>query len=406
MDCDIVIAGGGPVGTTLGLALAQAGLTVMLVEPQADDIQKNPAFDGRAYALSISSQRLLAAIGLWSRLGPLAQPILDIRISDARPGQGPSPLTLAFDHAEIEEGPMGYLLEDRHLRPALIEAAAATPGLTRLTGVTVTDHVPGPASVTVTLSDGSIRTAAALAACDGAASPAARRAGIRRQGWDYDQSSLVAALAHERPHHGMAHQQFLPAGPLAILPLPGNRCSIVWTQPADCAAAVQALEDDAYLAVLRPIFGDFLGPIRLEGTRYSYPLSLSLAETFHAPRLALVGDAAHRVHPIAGQGLNAGLKDVGALAQVLVTALRRGEDPGRDEVLARYTAWRRFDTATLAAGTDAVNRLFSNDNPALRLARDLGLAAVGGLPPLRRALIREAAGLTGEVPRLNRGLTL
>lgn len=406
MDTEIVIAGGGLAGTTLALALAQAGLAVTLVEPRPDEVLGAADFDGRGYALSLSSQRLLLALGLWPRVVEQVQPILQIRIWDGRAGEGPSPLSLTFDHAEIEEGPMGYMLEDRHLRPALMALAAATPGLTRRTGTTVTDHIPGAAGVTVTLATGERLTAGLFVACDGRASPAARRAGINRIGRDYHQTALVAALAHEMPHHGIAHQFFMPPGPLAILPLPQNRSSIVWTETTERAAEIRTLPEAAWLEILKPRFGDFLGDLQLAGERFSYPLILSVAESFHGPRLALVGDAAHAVHPIAGQGLNAGLKDVGALAEVLVDAMRRGEDFGRSDVLARYTQWRRFDTTTLAAATDGVNRLFSNDISPLRLARDLGLAAANAAPRLRRTLIREAAGLTGDLPRLNRGLPI
>jgi 2-octaprenyl-6-methoxyphenol hydroxylase len=278
--------------------------------------------------------------------------------------------------------------------------------VTHLSRLSVTDHASGPADVVVTLSDGQTVAAALLVACDGKRSPTAARAGIGRVGWDYDQTSLVCAVEHEKPHGGTAHQFFMPAGPLAILPLPGNRSSIVWTEDRTAAEAIAALDDDGYLDALRPRFGDFLGEIRLVGTRFTYPLALSVATHFVGDRLALAGDAAHAVHPIAGQGLNAGLKDVAALAEVLVEARRRGEDIGRADVLRRFERWRRFDTMTLAIATDAFNRLFSNDNSLLRLGRDLGLGLVGRLPGARRGFIREAAGLTGDLPRLSRGLPL
>ncbi|MGB8623160.1 MAG: FAD-dependent monooxygenase, partial [Paracoccaceae bacterium] len=222
-------------------------------------------------------------------------------------------------------------------------------------------------------------------------------------GWGYGQTALVCAIGHEKPHHGIAHQFFMPPGPLAILPLPGNRCSIVWSETDARAARIQAMDDDGYLAELRPRFGDFLGEIHLAGARFTYPLSLSLANAFVAERVALVGDAAHGVHPIAGQGLNLGLRDVGALAEVLVDAHRRGEEIGAPDVLARYQQWRRWDTAMLAAATDGFNRLFSNDNPLLRGVRDIGMGVVNALPGLRRRFIREAAGLNGDLPRLLKG---
>jgi 2-octaprenyl-6-methoxyphenol hydroxylase len=406
MDTDVIIAGGGLNGTSLALSLAQHGLCVALVDPVPESVRSDDAFDGRGYALSIASQRLLAAIGIWPLVAQDSQPILHIQVTDGRAGEGASALMLEFDHAEIEEGPMGYMLEDRRLRPALMAAVAAVPGIRRMTGVSVTDHAATASGVGVTLSDGSALTAAVLVGCDGKASPTAKRCGIRRWGHDYGQTSLVCAVDHERPHGGTAYQFFMPHGPLAILPLPGNRSSIVWTETTADAARIATLPDADFLAELRPRFGSFLGEIALAGRRFSYPLSLSLAHDFIAERVALLGDAAHAVHPVAGQGLNAGLKDVGALTEVLVEAHRRGEDIGRSDVLKRYQRWRHFDVTRLALATDATVRLFSNDNPLLRLGRDLGLSLVNGLAPLRRRLIREAAGLEDRVPRLNRGLRL
>jgi 2-octaprenyl-6-methoxyphenol hydroxylase len=260
--------------------------------------------------------------------------------------------------------------------------------------------------VSLTLASGAVVKARLLIGCDGRGSGTATRAGIRRTGWAYGQTALVCAVEHALPHHGIAHQFFMPPGPLAILPLPGNRSSIVWSERHADAKRLMAADDAAFLDHLRPRFGDFLGEISLAGQRYAYPLNLTIANAFVAERLALVGDAAHGVHPIAGQGLNLGLRDVGALAQVLAEAKRRGEDFAAADVLARYQSWRRFDTAALALATDGVNRLFSNDNPALRLVRDIGMGAVSAVPGLRRAFMREAAGLTGDVPRLLQGRAL
>ncbi|MCU0905267.1 MAG: FAD-dependent monooxygenase, partial [Tabrizicola sp.] len=239
---------------------------------------------------------------------------------------------------------------------------------------------------------------------DGRGSGVATRAGIKRVGWGYGQTALVTAIRHERDHGGVAQQFFMPSGPLAILPLKGgHHSSIVWSETEETAAAIQALPDAEYLEALRPRFGDFLGEIALAGARFTYPLSLSLAERFIAPRLALVGDAAHGVHPIAGQGLNLGLRDVAALAEVLILARRRGEDPGSPAALEEYQRWRRFDATALALGMDTVNRLFSSDNPLLRLGRDLGMGVVNAMPGLRRGFMRQAAGLTGELPKLLQG---
>lgn len=405
-DHDIIIAGGGLNGPALGLALARAGLTVAVVDAQPARARAEAAFDGRAYALAIASRRLLSAIGVWPALAADSQPMLKIVASDGRAGEGPARLALRFDSAEIEEGPVGHMVEDRHLYAAFLTAMEACPGLTHIPATTVTGHQAGAAGVTVTLSDGRELTAAMLAACDGRTSPAAVRAGIRRTGHAYGQTALVAAIAHERPHHGIAHQFFMPTGPLAILPLTGNRSSIVWSEADANARAIAALDDEGFLAVLRPRFGDFLGAIALAGPRFSYPLNLTLADSYVAPRLALVGDAAHGVHPIAGQGLNLGLRDVAALAEVLVGAHRRGEDIGAPDVLERYQRWRRFDATSLALGMDAVNTLFSNDNQLLRMARDAGLGLVNRIAPLRRAFMRQAAGLSGQEARLLAGQPL
>jgi len=404
MDTDILIAGGGLNGPALALALAQGGFRVTVVDARPAPARAEAGFDGRAYALAIASQRLLGAIGVWGAVTDQAQPILEIKAGDGRPGAGAGPFLLHFDHAEIEEGPMGHMVEDRFLYAAFLRALEAAPGVTLIPGETVVAQEVSPAGVGVTLASGRVLRARLLVGCDGRGSGVAARAGINRVGWDYGQTALVTAIAHDRDHRGIAQQFFMPAGPLAILPLRGGRhSSIVWTEATPTAAAIQALPDHEYLEVLRPRFGDVLGAIALAGARFTYPLSLSLATRFVAPRVALAGDAAHGVHPIAGQGLNLGLRDVAALAEVLILARRRGEDPGAPAALAAYQQWRRSDATALALGMDAVNRLFSSDNPLLRLGRGLGIGAVAAMPALRRGFIREAAGLTGDLPRLLTG---
>ncbi len=402
-DSDILIVGGGLNGPALALALAQAGFTVTVIDALGEDARRDHGFDGRSYALALASKRLLAAIGIWPQIADHAQPMLAIKVTDGRAGEGPSPFLMEFDHAEIEEGPMGFMVEDRHLRRAFLDAMAGEAAITHIAGATVIAQAVHGQSAEVTLEDGRTLTARVLVGSDGRQSGTAQRAGIGRMGWGYGQTALVCAVGHDRPHGGIAYQFFMPAGPLAILPLTDNRSSIVWTETGLEAARINALDDDAYLDELRPRFGSFLGDIRLAGKRFTYPLNLTLAKSFVGDRLALIGDAAHGVHPIAGQGLNAGLRDVGALAEVLTLAARRGEDIGAADVLARYQQWRRFDTTTLALATDAFNRLFSNDNPLLRLGRDIGMGVVNALPGLRRAFIREAAGLTGDLPRLMQG---
>ncbi|WP_293575440.1 FAD-dependent monooxygenase [Phaeobacter sp.] len=400
---DILIVGGGLNGPALALALAQTGHTVTLVDALPQETRAEPGFDGRSYALALASQRLVAQIGVWPEVADKAQPMLEIKVTDGRVGQGPSPFFMHFDHAELEEGPMGYMIEDRYLRAAFRNAMEASPDITLIDNDRVIAQEVGPSGVTISLASGQHLGARLLVGADGRRSGTAERAGIKRTGWDYGQTALVCAIEHELPHGGIAHQFFMPPGPLAILPLPGNRSSIVWSERTDRAGSIQQLDEQDYLAVLRPRFGDFLGAIRLAGDRFTYPLNLTLANAFFADRVALVGDAAHGVHPIAGQGLNAGLRDVGALAQVLTEAKRRGEDLASPLVLERYQQWRRFDTASLATATDTFNRLFSNDHPVLRMGRDLGMGIVGALPGVRRSFVREAAGLTGDLPKLLQG---
>ena len=400
---DLLIVGGGLNGPALALAAASAGLSARVLDAAPAATHADPGFDGRAYALALTTRRMLSALGIWDGVADHAQPIEDIKVSDGVAGQGAAPFFVHFDHREIAEGPMGHMLEDRWLRRALLDAAAAAPGVVVENEAMVTAQEAGPGAVEVTLASGAVRRARLLVGADGRASGTAARAGIARTGWGYGQTSLVAALETERPHNATAHQMFFPEGPLAILPLPGNRVSIVWTESEARAARINEMDDADYMAALRPRFGGFLGEIRLAGARYSYPLSLSLANRLVADRLALVGDAAHGIHPLAGQGLNLGLRDVAALAEVLADAHRRGEDIGGADVLERYRRWRQFDIATLAAATDLINRGFSNANPLLRAGRVLALGAVNAVPALRRGMIRQAAGLGGDLPRLLQG---
>ena len=405
-DSDIVIVGGGLNGPALALALAQTGRSVTIIDSQSRPVLEGAGFDGRSYALALASKRLLDAIGVWQAVADQSEAMLDIKVSDGRAGEGAGPFFLHFDHREIEEGPMGYMVEDRFLRRALLDAMDAEQNITQMFETRVVAQEVAPTGVSVTLADGRVLNAALLIGADGRSSGTAKRAGIGRTGWGYGQTALVACVQHEHPHMGIAHQFFMPPGPLAILPLPGNRSSIVWSETDARAQEIQALDDAAYLDVLRPRFGDFLGEIGLEGKRFTYPLNLTLANAFIGTRLALIGDAAHGMHPIAGQGLNAGLRDVGALAEVISDAAQRGEDFASPQVLARYEQWRRFDTAALAVATDGFNKLFSNDNPILRAGRGLGMGLVNAFPRLRRGFIREAAGLTGDLPKLLKGQRL
>lgn len=402
-DADIIIVGGGLNGCTTALALAQIGQDVILIDAMASEVLAAPAFDGRSYALALTSKNMLTVLGLWPNVAAESCSILDIKVSDGRAGEGAAPWFVHFDHTEIEEGPMGYMLEDRFLRRALLRAIDKNPAIQHLDQTTVIDQRIEAGAASVALESGKTVCAKLLIGCDGRSSQVAARADIKRTGWDYDQTSLVCAVAHEKPHHNTAHQFFMPPGPLAILPLNDNVSSIVWTESTERAAEISAMNDADYMTCLHPCFGNFLGNISLHGGRYSYPLSLTLADRFVDERLALVGDAAHGVHPLAGQGLNLGLRDIAALAQVLAEAARRGEDIGGLNVLKRFQQWRRFDTAGLAAATNVVNKLFSTDNTILRTVRDAGLGLVNATPNLRRSIMRQAAGLTGDLPKMLQG---
>ena len=402
-DCDALIVGGGLTGPLISIALASEGLSSIVVDAGKVSRQKADNFDGRAYALTLTSIRMLEVLGIWDDLKAHAEPILDIKVSDGLAGMGASPLFLHFNHREIEEGPFGHLVEDRYLRRALLDRISDNPLIRHLSGTKVLSASNGTITTDARKKADRELKGRLVIGSDGRASRVARWSGIERTGWDYGQTSLVCALEHELPHQGIAHQFFTPAGPLAILPLNGNRSSIVWTEKRELAEDIQARSDEGYLQALRPVFGDFLGEIKLVGERFSYPLGLSLANSFVENRVALAGDAAHGIHPLAGQGFNLGVRDAAALCEVMVEASRRGEDIGALDVLERYQRWRRFDTASLAVATDGINRLFSNDNPLLRLARDIGLGAVNKVPELRRGFMREAAGLSGDMPRLLTG---
>jgi 2-octaprenyl-6-methoxyphenol hydroxylase len=399
----MIIVGGGLIGPALALALARPGFRVAIVDRVAAERRAEPDFDGRAYAIAFGSSRLLQALGVWSAVEGKAQEIRDIEVDEGIPG---GVALLHFDPRELDEGRVGWIVEDRWLRGALLAAMDEADGITQLAPVELAGVAYDSAGATVRLADGRVLEAPLVIACDGRRSAVAETAGIRRLRWGYEQTGLVNAVAHELPHEGLAHQSFFPGGPFAVLPLPGNRSSLVWSERTAEAERLQALDDDAFTAVIAARIGPRLGRIELAGRRWAYPLDLTLAERYVAPRLALAGDAAHGIHPIAGQGLNIGLRDVAALAEVLVEAARIGEDIGAANVLERYERWRRFDATVLALGMDALNRLFSNDNPAVRLVRDTGLGAVNCCGGLRRAFMREAAGVAGDVPRLLRGQAL
>jgi 2-octaprenyl-6-methoxyphenol hydroxylase len=409
---DVLIGGAGIVGLSLALALRQglgASFNVTVVDPALS----RATGQGRATAIIAAARHLFERLGVWDKVP--AQPILDMVITDSRLEDAVRQRFLTF-FGEIEPGePFGHMVENAPLIGALL-AKAKEQGI-ELLETAVRDFSPlsqankGPQRnvskrIAIELTNGQVFSARLLVAADGARSTIREHAGIASYGWSYGQSAIVTTVAHEREHAGRALEHFLPAGPFAILPLTGRRSSIVWTEESGEADRIVALPDAEFHAALERRFGLALGDIALAGPRHAHPLGLWVARAFIAPRLALVGDAAHVIHPIAGQGLNMGLKDVAALAEVIVDAVRLGLDPGAYDVLERYQRWRRFDTMAMSMATDGLNRLFSNRSDALRLARDVGLGVVDRLPRLKQFFIREAAGLVGEVPKLLRGEAL
>ncbi|MGD9737903.1 MAG: ubiquinone biosynthesis hydroxylase [Bauldia sp.] len=397
---DIAIAGGGPVGLTLAVALGQEapGIRVLLVDDQGGAKRG----DRRASAISAAARRMFEHLGVWAAVADSAEPLREMIVTDSRTADVARPVFLTFD-GTVEDGePFAHMVPNGDLTSALAEAAARS-GVVIAAPQSVAGFAAGDDSVTLTLGDGGTRQASVLVAADGVRSRLRDLAGIRTLEWDYGQMALVATIAHERPHHGRAEEHFLPGGPFATLPLKGNRSSLVWTEPTARAKELLAGDEATFLAELVQRLGHHLGEVRLEGGRQGYPIALRLARDYVKPRFALVGDAAHSIHPLAGQGLNLGLRDVAALAETIVEALRLGLDPGAVDILERYQAWRRFDTTEMGAVTDGLNRLFSNDNAIVRAVRDIGLGLVDRTPVLKRMMIGEAAGISGAIPRLLRG---
>jgi 2-octaprenyl-6-methoxyphenol hydroxylase len=400
---DVVIAGGGLVGLPLGLALAQGGLKVVVADAAPVSTVLDPKFDGRVSALAYASVRMLKALGVWEALAPHAQPIHEILVTDGKPGQPASPFSLHFDAGEVGAEALGHIAENRHTRVALHGAVERQPNLELIAPAAVKSLRMEAGRAIATLANGEQIAAALAIAADGRESPLRAEAGIGVIGWSYPQTGIVATVEHEKPHSGVAYEHFLPSGPFAILPMTGNRSSLVWTEARTKAPALLALDEAGFNEELARRFGAHLGATKAAGPRWSYPLSFHLARDFVRPRLALAGDCAHGIHPIAGQGLNLGLKDAAALAEVLLDAARLGQDIGALDALKRYERWRRFDSFTLAASTDALNRLFSNDIAPLRHLRDMGLGIVDSIGPARRFFMRHAGGDIGKLPRLMKG---
>lgn len=403
----IVVAGGGFAGGTLALALARLApktCRVTLVDAAAPDAPRTP--DGRGLALSPASKNLLTAIGLWSRLEPGAQSMDSIEITDSPLNAALRPHLLGFADELRDDAAKAWLVEAGALLDAITEAVGADPSIEVIAPDTVDGFETDGFGADVHLASGRTVRAALIAAADGKNSRLRTLAGIKCIGWTYPQMGIVATVCHERPHQGRAVQHFLPSGPFAILPLKGNRSSIVWTEDADKAKALVAGDPEIFVAELGRRFGHRLGTISLEAPPRAFPLSFQMARAFVGDRLALIGDAAHVVHPLAGQGLNIGLRDVAALVEAVTDNARLGLDIGSATALGRYQRWRRFDSAFSGAVMDGMNRLFSNDSAPLRAIRDLGMGLVDRAPGLKRFLVREAAGATGDVPRLLKGEAL
>ncbi len=392
-DTDVLVVGGGLVGQSLAIALAQTGVGVTVVDRAVPETTLAPQHDGRASAISFASQEMLKGIGVWHAITDF-QPILAIRVSDRD-----SPLHLHFDHENLGGEPFGAMVENHHLRLALHKVAKRTIVLNRAPDA-LKSFETNTFGVTAILESGTVLHARLLVAADGARSQTRDLAGIGTRGWSYHQSGIVTTVEHEIPHRGIAHERFLEAGPFAILPLTGNRSSLVWTEPPEMAAEMMKLDAVRFGEELRARFGDFLGEIKTTGPRWSYPLHLRLADRYVGDRLALAGGAAHAMHPIAGQGLNLGLRDAAALAEVIVDANRMGLDIAGPEVLARYERWRRLDGLTMLAFTDGLNRLFAAKAGPIAWARDIGLATVDRITPLKQFFVNQARGTVGKLPKL------
>ncbi|WP_353858194.1 UbiH/UbiF/VisC/COQ6 family ubiquinone biosynthesis hydroxylase [Azospirillum formosense] len=402
---DVVVLGGGLAGLSMAAALATAGVPVVCIDRDSPDRQAADDFDIRTTAVAYASMKVLEGAGVWKHMEPDAGPILDIRVADQF-----SPLFVHYDHKELNwdgrNQPFGWILDNKDMRRALFARARELPGLRHLAPAQAVSIERSRAGATVKLADGRVVKARLVVGADGRRSLARESAGIKLRTWAYDQSAIICTIRHSEPHNGVAVEHFLPNGPFAVLPMTGNRSSIVWSEKRSLVDMYLKLPEDQFIDELTRRSGGYLGDIELVTRRDAWPLSVLLAERFIAERVALIGEAAHAIHPIAGQGLNLGLRDVAALAEVIVDAHRLGLDVGSPEVLARFQRWRRFDTVLLAAVCDGLVHLFSNNIPPIKLARDVGMAVVNRLPPLKRFFMRHAMGVVGELPRMIKGVPL
>jgi len=402
---EVVVLGGGLAGLTMAAALATAGVPVVCIDQDSPARQGGDGFDIRTTALSYASMKVLEGAGVWRHMEAHAGPMLDIRIADQF-----SPLFVHYDHTELavdgQNRPFGWILDNKDIRHALFTRVGELPGLVHLAPARAVGVERGRSGATVTLEDGRKVRARLVIGADGRRSLARESAGIKVRRWAYDQSAIICTIRHSEPNNGVAVEHFFPNGPFAVLPMTGNRCSIVWSEKTALVKTYLDLSDAEFVEELTRRSGGYLGDVELVSRREAWPLSVLLAERFIADRLALVGESAHAIHPIAGQGLNLGMRDVAALAEVVVDAHRLGLDVGGPEVLARFQRWRRFDTVLLAAVCDGLVHLFSNSIPPVRLARDLGMAVVNRLPPVKRFFMRHAMGVVGDLPRMIRGLPL
>lgn len=397
---DVLVVGGGLNGLPFAIAVASAGLEVVVLEREAPGNLIDEGFDGRVSAIAHASRNMFRSTGVWDHVKAM-EPMLDIRITD-----GPSKCFLHYDHRQLGDEPFGHMVENRHLRKALYARTEEIDTLTLLAPAEYKTIERNSDGVSAKLQDGREISASLLVAADGRLSPLRQMAGIKTVGWTYDQAGMVCTVEHELPHHGVAQERFLKPGPFAILPMTGNRSSLVWTEQTDRAKLIMALPDEKFEQEMEKRFGDYLGKLQVAGPRWSYPLALHQSERYVDQRMALIGDAAHGMHPIAGQGLNLGLRDVAALAEVVIDAARLGQDFGGQTALEDYQRWRRFDSVALLAITDGLNRLFTNDIPPVRVARDIGLAAVNKMPRLKGFFMEHARGTVGKLPRLLQGKTL